>query len=656
MAKKSKKGPTARPTPQNVADWPDPPAIDSSHDLRATAAKILKTAVLWKSATDENRDIPPPPAKLQGFFDAVISLAKRMTDSELLAELQRLRAIFDEHASKQADLYHKLQASIDTQAVAAAAAATATATSAGRRPMDYRAALRSNTESSLVSGWLNRAHTNGTLSTNGLSTGSAPAPQRVLREDLQLIIRGTERSLVDPLRRHAEEVVHRANRTIKDVCDEAKIAPVVVSTGFVLPSGDVLLRCDSVRDVRQLTDLCSPQDNSWCAVFGPKAHLKRETFSVVMHGVPISFDPSAPDAATRLRAQNVRRIPSTANIMHIGWLMPARKMQGLRKQATATGSTTTTAKLVIEFDDPDAANQAILLGLALQGRDHDCQFFDGSHRLQQCFQCQSYGHIARNCRREIRCAYCAGSHDSKECAHARNRASAKCAVCIRHNETAVEEAKVKINHFAFERECPRRAEQLDMIRINRLRGPQLHRTATAPTPSTSTSPAAPTPAEAYSGSQIAKAARELVNSAQQVLEPVLQPARKLEVRIQGRSASPSKRRRAPSSSSESEDAPLVPASRIRPKTTTVNRKLVTYGTPRLVQPMQKQWEGLHAPSSDMVEILTPDVTTENLEDIGTQTRGRSRRTASESSDELSQEAPTQSQRTGPITRGAASAQ
>ncbi|KAJ5927716.1 hypothetical protein N7466_006672 [Penicillium verhagenii] len=348
-----------------------------------------------------------------------------MTDSELLAELQRLRAQFDQQSAAQADALRKLQSAVDHQTVTAAAAAVAPP--GQRQPMDYRAALRSNPESSLVSGWLGRAQTNNTLPSNGLSSGSSPAPQRVLREDLQLIIRGTTASLTNPLRDHPDEVVKRANRTIKDACDAAKpkkIAPIRASTGFVLPSGDVLLRCDSVADVRQLVELDTP-DESWCAVFGPKSHLKLPTFAVVAHGVPLDFEPTA----------------------------------------------------------ADAANSAIRLGLALNGRDHDCQFFDGSHRLQQCFHCQMYGHIARNCRRQAQCAYCAGLHDSKECTQPRNHAAAKCAVCIRFNETATD--RVAVNHFAYERECPRRAEKLELLRISRAQGPVLHRT-----PSTASSPAA----------------------------------------------------------------------------------------------------------------------------------------------------------------------
>ena len=58
---------------------------------------------------------------------------------------------------------------------------------------------------SLVSGWLTRAKTNGTIPSNGLNSCSSEpaAPPLRMREHLQLLIR-TTRELVDPLRRGEE--------------------------------------------------------------------------------------------------------------------------------------------------------------------------------------------------------------------------------------------------------------------------------------------------------------------------------------------------------------------------------------------------------------------------------------------------------------------
>ncbi|KAJ5098347.1 hypothetical protein N7532_005348 [Penicillium argentinense] len=139
--------------------------------------------------------------------------------------------------------------------------------------------------------------------------------------------------------------------------------------------------------------------------------------------------------------ENAGRLADTpTEINLIGWLLSRRKMEEDNPE---------TLKLVIEFDDANAANQAILMGLALFGRNHDCRFFD-----------------ARNCKRTARCAFCAKSHDTPDCPHARDRTQAKCAACIKH------EKKSNLNHFAFDRGCPIRAERLDIIRANRINGPQ----------------------------------------------------------------------------------------------------------------------------------------------------------------------------------------
>lgn len=318
-----------------------------------------------------------------------------MTDDELLAELQRLSAQFEEFNRQQAANLRRLQHTIDV----VAAAPTAPPRDSGP-PRSYRDAVRTASTRSPVSAWASNASASP-ISSDGISNGGsssppAPAPA-VVREDLQLVIRSTEPAQVDPLRRKEMEIVNRANRAIKDHHDDLGRpgAPIRVSAGLVLPSGDVLLRGDAVADVRGLISLANaaaPGDG-WCAVFGRHAYIKRETYPVLMHGVPVTeFDPKDEASKAKLQAQNVRRLPPDAVITRMGWLLPERKLA----QAD-------TAKMVIEFDDPEVANRAIRLGLALQGRDRNCFLYDSSHRLQQCFNCQGYGHIARNCRRPAAC-------------------------------------------------------------------------------------------------------------------------------------------------------------------------------------------------------------------------------------------------------------
>ncbi|KAJ5094938.1 hypothetical protein N7532_007229 [Penicillium argentinense] len=376
-------------------------------------------------------------------------------------------------------MMQKMQHDIEHQA------SRATAAGSGRHnshPTSYRdAALAGHVSSpsSLVSRWLAKAQTNGTDPSSGSSsTGSnMPTPVLPLREDLQIIVRSTDRTAVDPLRRDEQELVKRVNRAIQDLTDST-VPCRRISAGKVLPSGDVLLQADRLEDVECLT-----RNSRWCRIFGEHAGLKKPAYAVVMHGVPCSFDPCQPEAKARIKMENAGRLADTpTEINHIGWLLNRRKMEEDRPE---------TSKLVIEFDDAYAANQAILMGLALFGRNHDCRFFDGSQRLEQCFNCQLYGHIARNFKRKAQCAFCAESHDTPDCPQARDRTQAKCAAYIKH------EKKSNLNHFAFDRGCPITAERLDIIRANRINGPQWHH----PTPwkslsSSSTTTANPTPSEA----------------------------------------------------------------------------------------------------------------------------------------------------------------
>lgn len=116
--------------------------------------------------------------------------------------------------SKHVGMYDQLKRGIDNQAAAAAAIPCGSG-----KPLSHRDAVRS--EPSLVSGWLSSAQTAGTILSNGLSSGSSVAPvARVTREELQLIIRSTDRGLVDPLRCREDVLLERANRSIKDAFAE----------------------------------------------------------------------------------------------------------------------------------------------------------------------------------------------------------------------------------------------------------------------------------------------------------------------------------------------------------------------------------------------------------------------------------------------------
>ena len=69
----------------------------------------------------------------------------------------------------------------------------------------------------------------------------------------------------------------------------------------------------------------------------------------------------------------------------------------------------------------------------------------------RCFNCQAFGHLARECRSPARCAICALPHDTRQCPEkTKDKMSYKCANC-------------KGQHSAANNRCPRRKEILEKM-------------------------------------------------------------------------------------------------------------------------------------------------------------------------------------------------
>ena len=186
---------------------------------------------------------------------------------EVLQQLHHIQNTLNKQTEEMKSLQQPLQSSKVTN--------SPPASNPSSQAKSYRdAALASHltsTKSSLVSGWM-QGNTNGSIGTNKTSSTSPsnPATPFPLKEDLEIHIRGTDHQIIDPLRHQKEaRVVERANRAIKE-SDNAIIAHRKVSTGRILPSGDIILRAEGLEDVEQLARAAK----DWCLTFGDKATIK----------------------------------------------------------------------------------------------------------------------------------------------------------------------------------------------------------------------------------------------------------------------------------------------------------------------------------------------------------------------------------------------
>ncbi|KAH8696372.1 hypothetical protein BGW36DRAFT_296747 [Talaromyces proteolyticus] len=110
-----------------------------------------------------------------------------------------------------------------------------------------------------------------------------------------------------------------------------------------------------------------------------------------------------------------------------------------------------------------------------------------------------YKHIAKHCRRQACCAYCAGHHDTGDCSTPHDKQYAKCTNCVEENTHIKDPAKKHDErHYAFARECPIRASCLYEVHQRRAHGPQFHAPVARPgmaSPGAVNPTADPTPAE-----------------------------------------------------------------------------------------------------------------------------------------------------------------
>jgi hypothetical protein len=484
MASKSRK---------KAAPWPTPQSNDDP-DLRAFAAALLKDVeIIGKHHESVEKQAP---RELSSWLLSSLSkLAKRVRDAptnEVLARRLAKVENFMEKTQKEVSQASR-DALISKNNTNRLVDVICQPSPPGTRILKSAGASHvTGSSESYVQGWGRRvpSHLSTVPSGTFSSTSSTPQTPTPSQEDLEIYLERTDPDVVNPLRRHLDQVIGKANQAIQSTQD-----PTIAHRRFVaariLPSGDTALLANSVGDVDQLT-----RKSDWIRAFGEHARIRIRTWGVVVRGVDTTIDPRKPHFTTTLRSDNAAvfaQLPAPINITYTGWLLGERK---LKEQDLAA------SQLIVMFDDERVANFAIQRGLIIKGKQHECMIYDKSINLQQCFRCQMYKHIARHCRRQACCAYCAEAHETGVCTNPHNKEHARCANCIEENKHIKDPTqKLDIKHYAYARECPIRATCLTNVHQQRTHGPQFHGPVirSGNTVPGITADADPTPAEAAAG-------------------------------------------------------------------------------------------------------------------------------------------------------------
>ena len=106
-----------------------------------------------------------------------------------------------------------------------------------------------------------------------------------------------------------------------------------------------------------------------------------------------------------------------------------------------------TQKVVVEFDQEQDMKIALFNGIFFGRIRIRCEPFRPAPSITQCYQCQGFNHIAKDCKSQDKCMRCAKPHKSSECpGKGKDSFKPKCTNC-------------NGEHVAASRECPKYKEQ-----------------------------------------------------------------------------------------------------------------------------------------------------------------------------------------------------
>jgi hypothetical protein len=143
---------------------------------------------------------------------------------------------------------------------------------------------------------------------------------------------------------------------------------IKVVAAHQLKSGDIQIYVSSTAEAEQIR-----QNKGWLKSLGDHAEVIMPTFGVIVHDIPThSINVRDRDAAAQQILADNHTVLSNAGISYVGWL-------------TKEASLKRSSSIVVEFNTPEAANAVIYAGMVWEGQIHQCELYDRSCRIMQCF-------------------------------------------------------------------------------------------------------------------------------------------------------------------------------------------------------------------------------------------------------------------------------
>jgi hypothetical protein len=189
-------------------------------------------------------------------------------------------------------------------------------------------------------------------------------------------------------------LVQRANEVLLRLDAKVNGENISIRGAQVLKSGDVCFFSANKNHQRWLMD----NKHIWTKDVHPHLAATPSTYSIIAHGVPKSFNPTAPSSVSKISVENNIR---DGDLIRIKWL------------ADNSESAKQAGSIVLTFINKETAHRCERSGIFLNYNYHRTANF--KPRPPQCYKCLKMGHFGQWCREKARCGKCGDEHVTKDC-------------------------------------------------------------------------------------------------------------------------------------------------------------------------------------------------------------------------------------------------
>lgn len=178
------------------------------------------------------------------------------------------------------------------------------------------------------------------------------------------------------------------------------------------PSNDLVIYTTTTNQATALRD----QHEKWVHLIDEGLVIHNPVHTVVVHGIPTSFNPTDPQHIEMLTAMNTDTLNPPPTF--IKWLSENAVQRGASHSSIHIG-----------FADAGQAQLAVDHKI-FYGR-FNKQTEHGRKTKPRCMNCLRDGHVTKFCKDKLMCPYCSGDHAADSC-ELHGRMNTNCTACARH--------------------------------------------------------------------------------------------------------------------------------------------------------------------------------------------------------------------------------